>query len=73
MIDVAALIEERAEHLRIFHRQIGGAAPAHAEPFDAARFAVGEGAIGRVDVGNEFVDHHGFRHEAAVAGVLVHG
>jgi hypothetical protein len=72
VIDVAALVEERAKHLRIFHGEIRRAAPAHAEALDAACFAIRDGAIGRIDVRDEFLDHHRLRHEAPVAAVLIH-
>ena len=50
MIDVAALVEERAEHVGMAHGEMCGATSPHAEALDATRLAVGDCAICRVDV-----------------------
>ncbi len=67
-----ALIEERAEHVGMAHREISEATSTHAESLDAACLEVSDCAICRADVRDEFLHHHRLRHKQPVAAILIH-
>jgi len=59
-----ALIEERAEHVGMAHREISEATSTHAESLDAACLEVSDCAICRADVRDEFL-HQSLSREKA--------
>jgi hypothetical protein len=69
--DVAGLVVQRAEELGVFHREARGAAAAHRETLDRATGARRDGAVGGVEVREEFADDEGLGGEFSVVGIFV--
>jgi hypothetical protein len=67
-----ALIEERAEHFWMAHRQMSVATSTHAESLDAACLEVSDCATCHVDVRDEFLHHHRLRRKPPIAAILIH-
>lgn len=58
--------------MRVFESESGGTIPAHAEAFDEASFALGDGSVAAVDVGHQLFDKLGFEFDGVVFPIAPH-